>query len=99
VRAAAVMARARQAFAAAVVGIVNAFNPRLIVVGGGVARAEGDRLLGPAREAIAAQALAPAAAAVELVPAALGEDVSLIGCLPLVTGGGQPVGTVQDRVS
>jgi glucokinase len=98
-RAAAVMTRARQAFAAAVVGIVNAFNPRLIVVGGGVARAEGDRLFGPAREAIAAQALAPAAAAVELVPAALGDDVSLVGCLPLVNGGGQPIAAALDRVS
>jgi glucokinase len=97
-RAAAVMARARQAFAAAVVGIVNAFNPRLIVVGGGVARAEGDRLLGPARAAIAAQALAPAAAAVELVPAALGDYVSLVGCQPLVAGGGQPVTAGLERV-
>jgi glucokinase len=88
-RAAAVMERARTAFAFGVVGIVNALNPRLIVVGGGVARAEGERLLGPARAAIARQALAPAAAAVELVPAALGDDVGLVGCLELVTGGGQ----------
>jgi glucokinase len=82
-RAAAIMRRAREAFAAGVVGIVNAFNPRMIVVGGGIARAEGERLLGPAREAIAASALAPAAAVVELTPAALGDDVGLIGCVPL----------------
>jgi glucokinase len=81
------MRHAREAFAAGVVGIVNALNPRLIVVGGGIARAEGERLLGPAREAVAASALAPAAAAVELVPAALGDDVGLIGCVPLVAGG------------
>ncbi|MGZ4200126.1 MAG: ROK family protein [Thermoleophilia bacterium] len=86
-RAAAIMRRAREAFAAGVVGIVNALNPRLIVVGGGIARAEGERLLGPAREAVAASALAPAAAAVELVPAALGDDVGLIGCVRLVAGG------------
>ena len=89
-RAAAVMESARRAFAVALVGIVNAFNPRLIVVGGGVARAEGERLLAPARAAIAAQALGPAAAAVEVVPAALGDDVGLVGCLPLV-GSGRPV--------
>ena len=87
-RAAAIMGLARRAFAAAVVGMVNAFNPRLIVVGGGIAHAEGDRLLDPARVAVAAAALPPAAAAVELVPAALGDDVGLIGCVPLVAGGG-----------
>jgi glucokinase len=96
-RATAVMERARTAFAFGVVGIVNALNPRLIVVGGGVARAEGERLLGPARAAIAREALAPAAAAVELVPAALGDDVGLIGCLELVTGGGQ--GTLDSEGS
>ncbi len=85
-RAAAIMRRAREAFAAGVVGIVNALNPRLIVVGGGIARAEGERLLGPARAAVAAHALAPAAAVVEVVPAALGDDVGLIGCVPLVAG-------------
>lgn len=88
-RAASIMGRARTAFAAGVVGIVNAFNPELIVVGGGIARAEGDRLLGPARRAIAAEALAPAAAAVRLVPAALGDDVGLVGCVPLVAGGSE----------
>ena len=82
-RAAAIMRRAREAFAAGVVGIVNAFNPSLIVVGGGIARAEGERLLGPAREAIEASALAPAAAVVKLAPAALGDDVGLMGCVPL----------------
>jgi glucokinase len=86
-RATAIMGLARQAFATAMVGIVNAFNPRLIVVGGGVARGEGERLLGPAREAVAATALPPAAAVVELVPAALGDDVSLMGCVPLITAG------------
>ena len=90
-RAAAVMDRARRAFAAALVGIVNAFNPALIVVGGGVARGEGEDLLAPARQAIADQALGPAAAAVRVCPAALGDDVGLIGCLPLVGGGGRPV--------
>ena len=86
-RAAAIMGLARRAFATAIVGIVNAFNPRLVVVGGGVARGEGERLLGPARAAIAATALPPAAAVVELVPAALGDDVSLMGCAPLVAAG------------
>ena len=86
-RAAAIMRRAREAFAAGVVGFVNVFNPSLIVVGGGIARAEGERLLGPARRAIAASALAPAAAVVTLAPAALGDDVGLMGCVPLTADG------------
>ena len=47
-----VMERARQAFAAAIVSIVDIFNPQRIIVGGGVALGQGDRLLDPAREAI-----------------------------------------------
>lgn len=80
----AIMARARAAFAAFAVGLVNAFDPPLIVVGGAVAVAEGDRLLDPARAAVKAYALGRAVQNVQIVPAALGPDNGLIGCLPLV---------------
>jgi glucokinase len=90
-RGAVIMGRAREAFAAAVVGIVNALDPSLIVVGGGVACGEGERLLAPAREALATYALSPTAATVAVVPAALGDDGGLIGCVPLIGGGGRPV--------
>lgn len=80
----AAMARARAAFAQFAVGLVNAFDPSAIVVGGAVAHAEGDRLLAPARAAINDYALARARQDVKLLPAALGADNGLIGCVPLV---------------
>ena len=80
----AVMERARRAFATALVGFVDVFAPRLIVVGGSLAAAQGERWLGPAREAIAREAFRTAARRVRLVPAALGDDVGLIGALPLL---------------
>lgn len=82
--AAAIMDRARKAFAAAAVSIVDVFNPQRIIVGGGIAAAQGDRLLGPAREAIAAHSFRWQAQRVEVVPAQLGDDVGLVGALSLV---------------
>lgn len=82
--AARIMDRARRAFAAAAVSIVDVFNPQRVIVGGGVAIGQGDRLLQPAREAVARTAFRRQAARVEIVPAQLGDDVGLIGALPLV---------------
>jgi glucokinase len=79
-----IMEQARRAFAAACVTFVDVFNPDLIVVGGGVARGEGDRLLGPARELVAREGFRAPAARVRIVPAALGDDVGLVGGLVLV---------------
>jgi glucokinase len=92
--AAAIVAEAIEAFAAAALGFVNAFDPELIVVGGGVADGLGERLLEPARRKVASFALAPPAREARILAAALGEDTSLVGCLPLLservppTGGG-----------
>jgi glucokinase len=83
-----VMEYARRAFAAAVVSIVDVFAPRLVVVGGGVALGQGDRLLGPAREAVAAHAFREHARQVEIVQAALGDDVGLLGAVPLLEEAG-----------
>jgi glucokinase len=82
--AAEIMATARRAFAAAMVSIVDVFAPRRVVVGGGVAMGQGERLLGPAREAVSAYAFREHAAQVEIVPAALGDDVGLLGAAVLV---------------
>jgi glucokinase len=76
---------ARRAFAAACVGFVNIFNPAQIIVGGAIAAAQGDRLLGPARNLVAAEAFTTPRNRVRIVPAALGGDVSLAGALPLVS--------------
>ncbi|MCI0581587.1 MAG: ROK family protein [Chloroflexi bacterium] len=80
----AILERARQAFAAMIVGLVNVFAPERIVVGGGLAAAQGERLLEPAREAVAATAFRIPAARVEILPAALGDDVGLAGAVPLL---------------
>lgn len=82
--AAEIMESARRAFAAAAVSMVDVFNPQRIIVGGGVAMGQGDRLLQPAREAIAQTAFKGQAARVEVVAAQLGDDVGLIGAVPLV---------------
>ena len=78
------MDRARRALAVACVGYVNAFNPHRIVIGGSIAEAEGERMLGPIRDAIAREAFEVMARVVRVVPAALGGDVSLAGAYPLV---------------
>jgi glucokinase len=77
------MERARQAFAIACVGWVNAFNPERIVVGGTVAERQGERWLEPARTAVAATGLRGPAERVRIVPAELGSDVGLAGAWPL----------------
>ena len=80
----AIIDRAMRAFAASVVSIVDVLNPERIIVGGGVAEAWGERLLQPARELVAATAFRIAGRRVQIVRAALGPDVGLIGALPLV---------------
>ncbi|HVM29685.1 MAG TPA: ROK family protein [Candidatus Limnocylindrales bacterium] len=82
--AAEVMEVARRAFAAAMVSVVDVFAPQRVVVGGGVAIGQGERLLGPAREAVARYAFREQARQVEIVPAALGDDVGLLGAAVLV---------------
>jgi glucokinase len=72
------------AFAAAAVSIVDIFNPQRIIVGGGIALAWGEALLGPARDLVAKTAFRVARERVSIVPASLGDDVGLIGALPLV---------------
>lgn len=80
----AIMAGAREAFALSCVSLVDVFNPALIVVGGSVAVGQGERLLGPARDAVAAQSFRRPGARARIVPAALGDDVGLVGAVVLV---------------
>jgi glucokinase len=60
------------------VGLVNTFNPEVIVIGGGAARG-GNLLLEPARAVIATRALPPARAGVRIVPAHYGDEAGMIG--------------------
>jgi glucokinase len=61
-----------------IASFVNIFNPELVVVGGGFARA-GDLLLEPARKVVVERALLPARELVRIVPALLGPEAGLIG--------------------
>ena len=58
--------------------IINTFNPERIVVGGGVASV-GESFLGPVRARALALAFPRLAAACDIVPAALGGDVGVVG--------------------
>ena len=79
-----ILARGRRAFAAACVGFVDALNPTRIVVGGAIADAQGERLLGPARAEVAETAFRTPRSRVQIVHAELGGDVGLAGGHPLV---------------
>jgi glucokinase len=94
-----IMAGARRAFAAALVGLVNIFNPALIVVGGTIAREQGDRWLAPAREAVERYAFRVPRERVRIVEAALGDDVGLLGAQPLVALGGHVIEGARERAN
>jgi glucokinase len=79
-----IIERARRAVAVAVVSIVNVFGPDVVILGGGITLAWGERLIAPARDAVAATAFRIQAERARVVQAALGDDVGLIGTVPLV---------------
>jgi glucokinase len=79
-----IIERARRAVAVSVVSIVDVFGPDAVILGGGISIAWGERLVGPAREAVATTAFRIQAARAKVVPAALGDDVGLVGTVPLV---------------
>ncbi len=72
-----------EALACGLTSIVNLFEPELVVVGGGVARA-GEQLLGPARAWVREHAMGPAAGAAGIVQAALGDRVGVVGAAAIV---------------
>jgi glucokinase len=61
-----------------IASLVEIFNPELVVLGGGFARA-GDLLFEPARRVVAERTLTPARDVVRIVPALLGVEAGLIG--------------------
>ena len=60
------------------VGVVNVFNPEVIVIGGGVIAA-GEMLLEPARREMRERALLPGRDAVRVVAAAFVDEAGMIG--------------------
>lgn len=68
------------------VGVVNLFNPQVIVIGGGAVRA-GDLLLDPARAVVAERALPPARESLAILPAHFGDESGMIGAALLALDG------------
>lgn len=67
----------------ALAGLVNIFNPSLILLDGSMARA-GEFLLGPIRQGIARRSLAAAAAATKVELAQLGDNAIALGAVATV---------------
>jgi glucokinase len=80
-RAELIITRAEKALGNLAVGLANAISPSLIVVGGSIAEHEPSHTIELMRRAIAARAFRVAAAAVRVVPAALGRDVGMLGAV------------------
>jgi glucokinase len=73
-----VLALVGERLGAGLVGIINALNPVVVVIGGGASRA-GDLLLEPARGVVAERALRPSRDTVQIVQAAFGEEAGVVG--------------------
>lgn len=71
------------ALACGLTSIVNVFEPEIVVLGGGVSRA-GEQLLAPVREWVREHAMKPAGGSVEIVAAALGDQVGVVGAAAIV---------------
>ncbi|HEX8742368.1 MAG TPA: ROK family protein [Thermoleophilaceae bacterium] len=73
-----VLALVGRRLGAGLASLVNAFQPEVVVIGGG-AVAAGELLLGPAREVVMATALPPLREGVRVVAAELAAEAGLIG--------------------
>jgi glucokinase len=78
----AVLAQIGRRLGYGLVGVVNVFNPEMIVIGGG-AIAAGELLLGPAREVVEERALPPMREMVSIVAAEFGDESGMLGAAVL----------------
>ncbi len=79
----AVLARAGVAIGVGVANLLNLLNPSRVIIGGGVSRA-GELLMAPIRQTVRAQAFDRPARDADIVLAALGDDVGVIGAAAVV---------------
>ncbi len=78
------VARAGRMIGLGIVSLLHTFNPQVVVIGGGVAEGTGDLLLKPMRAAIEQYSIDRAYwENLIIAPAALGENVSIIGAAAL----------------
>lgn len=81
-----VLARMGARLGVGVVNLVNAFNPEVVVIGGGVVAA-GDMMLEPVRDAVRARALAGPRDEVRVVASRFGEESGMLGAALLALDG------------
>ena len=81
--AAAVRDRCLHVWACGTVGLIHAYGPELVVIGGGVMRS-GDIILPYIRDYASKYSWTPSGT-VLILPAALGNDAGLLGAIPLLT--------------
>ncbi len=82
----AIFQRAARAIGVGCVNLIHIFNPRRIIIGGGVSQA-GDMLFEVVRQVIQDQAMVIPREACTVVPAELGDDAGLYGAIALVIDG------------
>ena len=82
-----VLATVGRRLGAGLVGLVNTFNPEVVVIGGGPVAA-GELLLEPAREVVAERALPPVREMARIVPAHFGEESGMVGAALFALGRG-----------
>jgi glucokinase len=82
----AVMAEIGERLGYGLVGLVNVFNPEVIVIGGGGARG-GELLLDPARAVVAERALGPPREGVRIVAAHYGDEAGMMGAALMALDG------------
>jgi len=78
-----IYARAAAALGVGVTNLVNLLNPAMVIIGGGVARA-GELIFAPVRRIVREEAFERPGSAVQIVPAALGDDVGVVGAAAVV---------------
>ncbi|MCB0215277.1 MAG: ROK family protein [Chloroflexi bacterium] len=78
------MREAARATGLALAGAVNLIDPARIVIGGGVARGSWSQLMPELQRSLAQSVLAWDRRAIDLVPAALGDDAGLLGAARLL---------------
>jgi len=75
--------RAARYIGLALASLINVLNPELVIIGGGVSKV-GDLLFGPVRRVVRERAYERTADVAKIVPAALGDDVGVIGAAAVV---------------
>lgn len=81
----AIIAEAATYLGVGLVNLINAFNPRMIIIGGGMAKM-GDMLLDPARKVVTERAFSLPVREVRIIPSQLDDNAAVSGAAAFVWG-------------